>query len=79
MCFEYHYLKELVFIEHQVRTGGFGFYCPCVKWGNVSKVNSVDILRKHIHRRWFRLRYHVWVWCSELRVYKEKKCCLGCQ
>ena len=59
-------------IEHQVRTGGFGFYCPCVKCGNISKVNSVDILREHILRRGFRPQYHVWIWQGEEGVYKEK-------
>ena len=28
-------------VEHQVRTGGVDFYCPCVKCGNVSKVFEV--------------------------------------
>ena len=51
-----------IVVEHQVRTGGVGFYCPCVKRGNVSKVNSVDILMEYILRRGFRPQYHVWVW-----------------
>jgi hypothetical protein len=28
-------------VEHQVRTGGVGFYCPFINRGNVSKVDSV--------------------------------------
>ena len=47
-------------VEHQVRTGGVGFYCPCVKYGHVTKVDSVDILREHILQRGFRPQYHVW-------------------
>ena len=31
-------------VEHQVRTGGVGFHCPCVTCGNVSKVDSIDII-----------------------------------
>ena len=46
-------------VEHQVGTGGVGFYCPCVTCGNVSKVYSVRILREHILRRGFRPQYHV--------------------
>ena len=30
-----------VAVEHQVRTRGVGFYCPCVNCGNVSNVDSV--------------------------------------
>ena len=52
--------------------GGVGFYCPCVKCGNVSKVDSVDIFKEHILRRGFRPLYHVWVWHGEEGVYKEK-------
>jgi len=59
-------------VEHQVRTGGVGFYCPCVNCGNVSKVDSVYILREHILRRGFRPQYHAWVWYGEEGVYKEK-------
>ena len=44
-------------VKHKVRTGGVDFYCPCVKCGNVSKVNSVDILREHILRRGFKPQY----------------------
>ena len=46
-------------VEHQVKTGGVGFYCPCVKCGNVSKIDCVDILTEHILRRRFRPQYHV--------------------
>ena len=60
-------------VEHQVRKRGVGFYCPCVICGNISKVNSVDILSEHILRHGFRPQYHVCIWHSEERVYKEKK------
>ena len=59
-------------VEHQVRTRGVGFYCPCVKCGNVSKVNSIDILREHILRRGFRPQYQVLVLHGEEGVQKEK-------
>ena len=62
----------IIAVERQVRMGGVGFYCPCVNCGNVSKVDSVYILREHILRRGFRPQYHVWVWHGEEGVYKEK-------
>ena len=40
---------SIIVVERQVRMGGVGFHYLCVKCGNVSKVNSVDILREHIH------------------------------
>ena len=38
---------------------------------NVSKVNSVNILRAHTST-WVRPQYHVWVWYGEEGVYEEK-------
>ena len=61
-----------VAVEHQVRTGATKFYCPCVKCGNVSMVDSVLLLREHILRHGFRPQYHIWLWHGEEGVYEEK-------
>ncbi|XP_057544615.1 uncharacterized protein LOC130823836 [Amaranthus tricolor] len=58
--------------EHQIRMGRVGFYCPRVKCGNLSNLNSVDILKEHILQRGYRPQYHIWVWHGEERVYEEK-------
>ena len=51
--------------------GGKWFLCPCFKCGDVSKINSVEILREHIFQGEFGHRYHVWVWHNEEGVYEE--------
>ncbi|XP_057251797.1 uncharacterized protein LOC130591868 [Beta vulgaris subsp. vulgaris] len=57
-------------LEHQARTGELGFYCPCVKCGNVSKVSDIDLLREHVLHHGFRPEYHVWICYGEEGEYE---------
>ncbi|KAH9619868.1 hypothetical protein KSS87_007780 [Heliosperma pusillum] len=58
-------------LEYATTTNDEGFYCPCVDCSNVTKVDSIKLLREHIICRGFRQDYHIWIWHGEEGVYRR--------